>query len=223
MNRLTVLGLGITAIWALALGTVIYFKYADADVMSLNEWGDFLAGTSAPLALLWLVIGYFQHGAELKLNTKALKMQEEELRRQVEETARLVEATKDQADAATQVLQDGRQRDARDATPEFVEHGGSFSGDKAKINLRNRGGVARNIELHYDGPHEINFSPQELVETEENFNFKISYNEPKSLINPIRFGISCVDRLGNIHHTKFELTADNLLKIIHEEPAATRR
>ena len=49
--------------------------------MTLNEWGDFLAGTTAPLALFWLVIGYFQHGEELRLNTEALNAQKEELRR----------------------------------------------------------------------------------------------------------------------------------------------
>ncbi len=68
--------------------------------MTPNEWGDFLAGGTAPLALLWLVIGYFQHGEGLSLNTEALKTQQEELRRQVEETASLAKNSERQAKAA---------------------------------------------------------------------------------------------------------------------------
>ena len=40
--------------------------------------GDFLAGMAAPIALFWVVIGYFQQGEELSLNTKALELQQKE-------------------------------------------------------------------------------------------------------------------------------------------------
>ena len=65
--------------------------------MSPNEWGDFFAGVSAPIALLWLVIGYFQHGEELKLNTEALRLQQKELKQQVRETRNLVRVADRQA------------------------------------------------------------------------------------------------------------------------------
>ena len=72
--------------------------------MTLNEWGDFLAGVTAPLALGWIVIGYFQYGQEIRVNTTALEWQKAELRRQAEETARLVKATEKQADVAEDAL-----------------------------------------------------------------------------------------------------------------------
>ena len=49
--------------------------------MDLNEWGDFLAGVAGPLALLWLVLGYYQQQKELRQNTAALGMQRRELKR----------------------------------------------------------------------------------------------------------------------------------------------
>ena len=46
--------------------------------MPLNEWGDFLAGASSPVAFLWLVFGYMQQGEELRENTQALAQQKQE-------------------------------------------------------------------------------------------------------------------------------------------------
>lgn len=75
----------------LALGAcIIYFRFESIKEMPLNSIGDFLAGFFSPLAFLWLVIGYFQQGEELKLNTKALELQVHELRLSVEQQQELV-------------------------------------------------------------------------------------------------------------------------------------
>jgi hypothetical protein len=68
--------------------------------MAPNAWADFCAGVVAPIAFLWLVLGYYQQGDELKQNTQALKLQEEELHNQVAETQNLVRATLQMAEAA---------------------------------------------------------------------------------------------------------------------------
>ena len=85
----------------------------------LNEWGDFFAGVTAPIAFLWLILGYRQQGDELRQNTLALKMQEEELHNQVSETQNLVRATiemakaaQTQADATAAIVDEGRKRAA---------------------------------------------------------------------------------------------------------------
>jgi len=64
--------------------------------MKPNEWGDFLAGTFAPLAFMWLVFGYKQQGEELKQNTIALRLQADELKNNVEQQKILVAAAKDE-------------------------------------------------------------------------------------------------------------------------------
>lgn len=48
--------------------------------LDLNEWGDFLAGFCSPVAFLWLALGYFQQGKEIRQNTEMLKLQAQELK-----------------------------------------------------------------------------------------------------------------------------------------------
>ena len=74
-------------------------RAGEVSKLELNEIGDFVAGAGSLLALLWLVFGYFQQGAELKQNTDALKGQQEELSRQARETAQLVRFSKAQVTA----------------------------------------------------------------------------------------------------------------------------
>ena len=45
----------------------------------LNNIGDYLAGVAAPIAFLWLVLGYKQQGKELSINNDMLRLQHEEL------------------------------------------------------------------------------------------------------------------------------------------------
>lgn len=50
-----------------------------------DQLGSFLEGAFAPLAFLWLVIGYFLQKKELEQNTLALRAQAEEIQRQSEQ------------------------------------------------------------------------------------------------------------------------------------------
>jgi len=58
-----------------------------------NEMADFFAGVAAPLAFLWLVLGYFQQGDELKLQRRELGLQRQELALQRQEVHRLTDET----------------------------------------------------------------------------------------------------------------------------------
>lgn len=77
----------LTAVWWLVGERLLCLK-----TMPLNEVGDFLAGAFGPLAILWLVLGFFQQGMELRQGTKALLLQAQELRESVMQQAHLVEA-----------------------------------------------------------------------------------------------------------------------------------
>ena len=86
------LGLALSAAW-LALGVAyISFGVGWSNVPSLDAatLGNFLEGAFAPLAFLWLVIGYFLQRRELEQNTAALRAQAQEIQR----TAELADAAK---------------------------------------------------------------------------------------------------------------------------------
>ena len=148
---------------------------------------------------------YFQHGEELRLNTEALRMQQMELQRQVEETAHLVEAANRQALAAQQDLQHRQEREAREAEPEFILGTGSFSSGQATIDLQNRGGEARDVSLHYDGPYQFKFRPRPYIESNGRANLSFTSRGNQPLDYPIRFRITSTDRLSHRHNPGFRI------------------
>ncbi|MFZ1741311.1 MAG: hypothetical protein WAT93_00565 [Pontixanthobacter sp.] len=82
-------------------GLAVYFAFmwSAIEAMKPNEFGDLLAGILGPLALLWLVLGFFQQSDELRQSVWALKLQSEELRNSVVQQSALVEVTREQAAA----------------------------------------------------------------------------------------------------------------------------
>lgn len=94
LYSLTRLGILISVLWILLSFILIMYDYKT--LQGLNEWGDFLAGMAGPLALLWLVLGYFQQQKELNQNTNALIMQRDELERTADEQRRLAQNAVDQ-------------------------------------------------------------------------------------------------------------------------------
>jgi preprotein translocase subunit SecG len=82
MDKIEKMGVALTFIWLTTIATLIFLKWDSAKCLSLNEWGDFLAGVTAPLAFLWLIIGYMLQRQELKNNTEALFFQRDEMAKQ---------------------------------------------------------------------------------------------------------------------------------------------
>ena len=88
MNWRIWLGLGLTTVWIL-LG-IIYISVSVGGFVAFanlpaEELGNFLEGAFAPLAFLWLVIGYFLQQKELEQNTEALRAQAVEIQRTAEQ------------------------------------------------------------------------------------------------------------------------------------------
>ncbi|MEZ2724102.1 hypothetical protein ACBQ21_08900 [Pseudomonas putida] len=71
---------------------ILLARWSELFGLPLNELGDFAAGVFAPLAFLWLVLGYKQQGNELRQGTEALRLQAAELRSSVEQQSLLVDA-----------------------------------------------------------------------------------------------------------------------------------
>lgn len=75
------LGLSVTFGWLLlgALYVSANIGWVNIEDTPADQLGNFLEGAFAPLAFLWLVIGYFLQQKELQQNTEALRQQAEQM------------------------------------------------------------------------------------------------------------------------------------------------
>lgn len=104
-SNLLVRGLIATVLYVTLLLLIIFFGPIKNEPLDLNELGDFLAGVFAPLAFLWLVLGFIQQGTELRQNSVALKLQVKELAQTAKHAGAMVErANKEAAKRAAQDL-----------------------------------------------------------------------------------------------------------------------
>lgn len=90
-----------------------------------NEFAEFLAGMFAPLAFLWLVLGFLQQGEELRNSNDALRLQEEELHRLVDQQAEMVTVTRDQLNYQQERAKAAEREACRLAQPTLVMRGGT--------------------------------------------------------------------------------------------------
>jgi len=92
MSLRTKLALIFSTLYISGFTLMCLFRVDDLKVLELNELGDYLAGAFGPLALAWLVFGYFQQGDELRQGTEALKLQATELNNSVTQQAKMASA-----------------------------------------------------------------------------------------------------------------------------------
>lgn len=102
----------------LLLSYIIY-NWSKLSCIPPNELGDFTAGAFGPLAILWLVLGYFQQGDELKQNTTALKDQADRLAESVLQQEQLVAISREQFEEAKREARREAARLAAAARPKF--------------------------------------------------------------------------------------------------------
>ncbi|AMO72061.1 hypothetical protein [Sphingorhabdus sp. M41] len=145
------IGVSVSLIIALFFSGYFISEWEHIKAMTPNEFGDLLAGILGPLALLWLVLGFFQQGEELRQSVRALELQSEELRNSVTQQAALVEVTREQAQAELAALHEERQARRAATSPRFTIHanGGSRSGQilKQSIALHNVGAMASDVQV----------------------------------------------------------------------------
>ncbi len=110
----TACGIGVTLLY---FGVVLWlrspFTVEGIRAMRINEFGDALAGIVGPVALLWLVLGYFQQGDELRQNGEALRLQADELKNAVDQHKEMVKASNAHLEHAKRVR-------AEENRPKFI-------------------------------------------------------------------------------------------------------
>ncbi len=87
-------GLAITFLYLMLMAMYIATEigWIEFTHLRVEHMGSFLEGAFAPLAFLWLVIGYFLQKNELRQNTEAMKMQFIEIQKSAEQAVAQTEA-----------------------------------------------------------------------------------------------------------------------------------
>jgi hypothetical protein len=147
----TPIALCVTTTWlALAVWWTFYRPCGAWEVptLALNGWGDWAAGTFAPLAFLWLVLGYFQQGEELRLQAR-------ELRNSVDQQKDLASSNKLQAQQLETSHRLAVHAHVADYQPEFS----NFRFDALlpengllRLTMENRGAPARDVLVRANVP-----------------------------------------------------------------------
>jgi len=142
--------------------------------MSPDRWGGLVAGVVAPVAVLWLVIGYFINRREIKNNTAMLRDQSAALNRLVEEMGRLVFTSELQATTAEEKLSLEKEKRKKEEEKERRERMPSFDVTKQvrsrqtfKCWFKNSGGVAGTVQVRSGMGIFPNLSRESVVETGE--------------------------------------------------------
>jgi hypothetical protein len=82
-----------TSAYGLFLVALVYVRWDLFYMLAPNEWGDFLAGTVGPVALLWVVLSFMLQSKELQNSVHALNLQTKELSESAAANIRLAQAT----------------------------------------------------------------------------------------------------------------------------------
>lgn len=160
MNNRIIFGWVISTIW-IALWTILLcFDWQSAVEMQFNEWGDFFAGAFAPLAFLWLVIGYFQQGEELGQNTRALEQQERALQLQVDELRQSVQQQNISVVALSQQSKTSQLMVKLEATNRIID---SIDRQIKRVEESNSASASKNIKDLSEKQKKLEFSLEELL------------------------------------------------------------
>ncbi|MEX0371332.1 MAG: hypothetical protein AB3N09_11930 [Tateyamaria sp.] len=206
-------GLSLTLLYVLLLGVIVSTNWDRFCELSPNEWGDFLAGSFGPLALAWIVLGFFLQSRELQASVDTLKLQTEELRHSVEQQKAMVEVTRESLQHEREVLGLQEQRHQDSLAPRFVPifQSTAKSGQEKfhfSFRLLNSGAVATNIEFHIDFPDhpEIKQSIDGLQRAESTENRTIIRDIKGFPTETVKLKIFYTNQVGRQMSTIFELT-----------------
>jgi hypothetical protein len=175
--------------------------------LTLTDWAGLAAVILAPIGVLWLVLGYFQHAAALAYNTAVLQAQQRSLTLQTEQTAGLIQEHARQAAAAATLAElelaaHRRHEETRRAllTPDFRFTNAAFSAGHrvATFSMVNTGGTAYALQFESADFTDGRIRPAEVVERNAAFSLLVSL-DPVLRDRGGTFAIRCRDVEGREH------------------------
>ncbi|WP_374981335.1 hypothetical protein PSGK_09860 [Pseudomonas solani] len=178
--------------------------------MELNAVGDFFAGIFGPLAILWLVLGFFQQGIELRQNNDALKLQAEELRNSVEQQRELVGVTARQVSIEMEKWQHERRAAAEAAKPVFnLVHSSTLpmhDGYWYKLLLSNIGRYCQQVVVYLrKDEHESRIFNKATLKATEEVEVNLPIHGEGLLSRGHQIHIECLDSLGGVNTQVFDI------------------
>jgi len=152
------IGLLLTAAYLISVFTIVVIFWEYLSGLEPNAWGDFLAETFGPLALAWIVLGFFLQSRELQHSVDALRLQAEELRNSVEQQKAMVAVSNEQLALEIETRDRLDRNERAETTPFFTllysknlsMSIGLLDREYLDLTLQNLGGSAKNVELIFE-------------------------------------------------------------------------
>lgn len=207
---LTVFGLAATVTWCLLLAGYAWLARDKWAGLEPNAVGDFFSGAFAPLAFLWLVLGFFQQGTELRQSSEALRLQGRELQNSVRQQRELVKVTREQLQFDSAMLAAQRDELERTAKPIIaIRQGGNGPGNSGtrrhSFGVNNYGKRCTAVRVLVDGKAR---GGQELLDTGGTITFYLDF-PPAGTIVPVHVEVSYIDDRGISGRQSFLISGES--------------
>jgi len=202
-KKLSQIGIKATIIYLIIIFTLIpsfiFLGWIELKPITLNEIGDFLAGLFGPLAIFWLVLGFFQQGDELRNSVESLKLQADELRNSVEQQKAMVSITGKQLDLDIKVREEQTNEKIAQNLPQVQIRGGGISHSGVERHytyfIKNIGAAAASISLDFEETDGVSITPNQFAFTDNAEEVKFSIVTTKTEL--LKNGIIIVVQLKN--------------------------
>ena len=232
-RKLKKIGLWVTFLYVtgLVIGSILLAKvgWILLKPLELNQFGDLLAGLLGPLAIFWLILGFFQQGDELRNSVHALRLQAEELKQSVEQQKAMVTTAERQLQLDIEVREEQNRLMISKELPYFQleRRGGSGAGNSNwnhSFLIRNIGASAANIQITTEG-NSISEATREVpfLDTTHSYEFNIQSLNTTRLTHDGAANVEILseNNRGKRRFQKFELSDDGPPKLISCTPEQT--
>ena len=196
----------VSVVWLMGILAYVVLRWDSMAGLEPNALGDFLAGAFAPLAFLWLVLGFSQQGVELRNNGKALLLQGNELRSSVEQQRQLVQVTREQLAFESNRISVELERAKRLAQPRFDLQKGSSSsipgprtGREQTFYLVNHGKSCTRVVVKWDGKLQVR---ADHLTSGSRMDFRANVFDD---MNDVIISVSYLDEMGDPGEKNFAL------------------